>query len=115
MKVQVKFGKKLNKFLNTDWDSTINKAMTRVTLMVQNKAKELAPVDTGTLRRSITSDFSRLSQGITVVGSPVPYARRRHFENYKNPQTLLYLERGYTEQESELKSILKNALENAIR
>lgn len=31
---------------------------------------------------------------VTFGGGNVPYARRRHFENKKNPQTLRYLERA---------------------
>lgn len=46
------------------------------TLMVQGKAKELAPVDKSTLRKSIlrevTSDFGK-------VGSNIPYAKYQEF------------------------------------
>lgn len=59
------------------------------------RSRMLAPVMTGDL-----ADSGRVEQnpngGVTVTfGSPsVPYARRRHYENERNPQTLHYLKRG---------------------
>lgn len=48
---------------------------TRAILAVEGKAKELAPVDTGTLRRSITHDVQPMAGGIRAsAGSAVPYA-----------------------------------------
>lgn len=58
-------------------------------------AQAYAPVDTGALRDD--GRVQRDSEGaITVAfgGLSVPYARRRHYENNKNPQTKLYLERA---------------------
>lgn len=107
MKIGFKKSKALSKFMEVDWEDEINVWLAKVALAVQNKAKQLAPVDTWTLRRSITTDYSNIQQWYVRVGSPVPYARRRHFENYKNPQTLRYLERWYTEQKSTLDWILK--------
>lgn len=61
-----------------------------------NRGKMLAPYLTGALKAS-----GRVVQGTkgssTVFGGSdvgVPYARRRHFENKKNPQTLLYLQKA---------------------
>lgn len=54
----------------------ITKAMNRSVLSVERSAKQVVPVDTGTLRRSITHEV-RPSPGMVVgrVGSNVPYAR----------------------------------------
>lgn len=100
--------------MRIDVGNVVQLALTKVTLMVRNKAKELAPYDTGALRKSITSDFALVKLGISVVWSPVPYAKRRHFENNKNPQTLLYLERAYTEQEQELRKVFLDTIRKAL-
>lgn len=62
---------------------------------IHRRAVALAPVDTrnlvnsGKIVRNRTADYS------IVFGSlRVRYARRRHYENKKNPQTLRYLERA---------------------
>lgn len=58
-------------------------------------AQAYAPVDTGALRGD--GRVNREQEGtITVAfgGLDVPYARRRHYENNKNPQTKYYLERA---------------------
>ena len=51
-------------------------AMHRSVLTLEGKGKALAPVKTGTLRRSITSEVRSAGGVITgVVGTNVPYAR----------------------------------------
>lgn len=58
-------------------------------------AQAYAPVDTGALRGD--GRVVREQEGsITVAfgGLEIPYARRRHYENNKNPQTKYYLERA---------------------
>lgn len=54
----------------------ITKAMNRSVLSVERSAKQVVPVDTGTLRRSITHEV-RPSPGMVVgrVGSNQPYAK----------------------------------------
>lgn len=55
----------------------------------------LAPKDTralvnsGRIVRNGVANYS-----IIYGGGPVPYARRRHYENKKTPSSLRYLERG---------------------
>jgi len=67
MKISVNLSQNLKIFLQADLRIPIEKAMTQITLTVQNAAKVNAPYDTGTLRRSITSDFSQIRQGMTIV------------------------------------------------
>ncbi|MFK8055483.1 MAG: HK97 gp10 family phage protein [Saprospiraceae bacterium] len=114
MKISLKLSKNMQKFQRLNIQDVIGKALTQSALMVQNKAKQLAPFDTGSLRRSITTDYSRLSRGIAVIGSPVPYATRRHYENFKNPQTLRYLERGYTDQKNQIDRLLAQAFNSYL-
>lgn len=58
---------------------------------IHKRSVGLAPRDTSALVNSGT--ISQIDSGykITYGSSRVPYARRRHFENKKNPQTLGYL------------------------
>lgn len=60
---------------------------------IDKRAKILAPKDTRALVNSALIQPSTLSDTYTVKfgNSKVPYARRRHYENKKNPQTIGYL------------------------
>lgn len=61
---------------------------------IHRKAVALAPVETSALRNS--GKVEPVTDGYSIIfgSSRVPYARRRHFENKKNPQTLGYLARA---------------------
>lgn len=78
--------------------SEINKIENALGIMgrrILHLAQAYAPVDTGALRAD--GRVVREQEGtITVAfgGLEVPYARRRHYENNKNPQTKYYLERA---------------------
>lgn len=63
--------------------------------VILNRATMLAPKLSGALVESGRVD-SNPAGGISVIfgGGNVPYARRRHFENKKNPQTLHYLQKA---------------------
>ena len=58
------------------------------------RARMLAPVLSGDLK--MNGRVEKIPNGVSVVfgDSRIPYARRRHFENRKNPATLNYLERA---------------------
>lgn len=79
-------------------------------LIVQNAAKENAPYLTGTLRRSISTDFDKITQWVVIVWSPVVYARRREYENYLHPERKFYLKRAYTENKKEILDIVRKYL-----
>jgi hypothetical protein len=61
---------------------------------IKNRAKMLAPKLTGALRADGRVEKRGDHTVVTFGSSKVPYARRRHFENRKNPQTLHYLQRA---------------------
>lgn len=63
--------------------------------VILNRATMLAPKDTGALRDSGRVE-RKASGGVSIIfgGGKVPYARRRHYENKKNPQTLGYLKKA---------------------
>jgi len=79
--------------------------LTQGALMVQNKAKENSPYHTGTLRRSITTDYSMMNTGKAVVWTNTVYARRREFENNKNPHTKYYMERAMKDSEANIRDL----------
>ncbi len=79
--------------LEIDLDKTVLNLATDV----HSTASRLAPRDTGNLVKS--GRISRVDEAHYTVtfggdagGFNVPYARRRHFENKKNPGTIGYLE-----------------------
>ena len=53
-------------------ESHVSRGVVKATLLVEKTAKEMCPVDTGTLRRSITHEF--LNKTTAIVGSNVIYA-----------------------------------------
>lgn len=61
---------------------------------IHNRAQMLAPVLTGALKADGRVEQKGGQITVKFGGSSVPYARLRHFENRKNPQTLRYLERA---------------------
>lgn len=72
----------------------INQGLLEMTTDIHTRSTILAPKDSRALVNSGRID--RISDGykITYGSARVPYARRRHFENKKNPQTLRYLDRA---------------------
>lgn len=50
-------------------------------------------VSSGRIKRNDTANYSVIFGG-NADGFSVPYAKRRHYENKKNPQTLRYLEKA---------------------
>lgn len=61
---------------------------------IHRRSNILAPVETGALVNSGRIDSVPNGYKITYGSSRVPYARRRFYENNKNPQTKRYLERA---------------------
>ena len=60
---------------------------------IQAKAQENAPYETGTLKKSIGTRIWAYSATIWPRG--VDYARRREFENNKNPSRKFYMKRSW--------------------
>ncbi len=82
--------------LSTVWLSASElereEALAEMMTDVHRRAVMLAPVDTSNLVNS--GQITRVGEQhykVTFGNAQVPYARRRHFENKKNPQTLGYL------------------------
>lgn len=72
----------------------LKRANQKMAETVVERSRVIAPILTGALRAD--GRIVSIPNGLRVRfgGEKVPYARRRHFENLKNPHTLHYLERG---------------------
>lgn len=90
-----------------------NVALTMATDTHQ-QASFIAPVDKGNLVASGRIEREGLAEYTVSFGGEsgdvsVPYAKRRHFENFKNPQTLGYLERAGDNVAKNKRKYIKNA------
>ena len=83
--------------MKAGWDSTagLERGLAEMATDIHKRATILAPKDTRALvNSSRIKRLSAVAYQISFGSSQVPYARRRHFENKKNPQTLGYLSRA---------------------
>ena len=75
---------------------------------IDRVAKTNAPKDSSALVNSAKINHEgNAHYSVTFGDSTVPYARRRHFENKKNPQTLNYLENAGDDTARNIKRYLK--------
>lgn len=102
------------KNLNFNIENATNLALTKIWLIVQNRAKENAPYLTWTLRKSIATDFDNISKWFVVVWSPVQYAKRREYENKLHPDRKFYLKRWYTENKKEILNIVRRFISEKL-
>ena len=58
---------------------------------IHRRAADRAPIETGALKNSGKIEPVTNGYKVKFGSSRVPYARRRHYENKKNPKTLGYL------------------------
>lgn len=82
---------KMNRNWSQQVSSQLNAGLLEMTTDIHKRAVILAPVDTGALRNSGEVDKIQNGYRVTFGSERVPYARKRHFENRKNPQTRGYL------------------------
>lgn len=85
--------------IKPNWSANILRGMNTGLLSmvtdIDRRSAILAPKDTRALVNSrLISVIGNMAYSLTYGSSRVPYARRRHFENKKNPQTLRYLEKA---------------------
>lgn len=75
--------------------SQLDRGVLQLATDIDRVAKMFAPQETGALRGSGRIERKGVGHYAVIYGSgPVRYARRRHYENQKNPGTLRYLERA---------------------
>jgi len=91
-----------------DMSDPIQKALLKISLLIQNSAKEFAPYKTWSLRKSITHVIQKNK---AIIWSPLKYARRRNYENNLNPDRKFYLvARAYDTNKDEIQQIFKDTL-----
>ena len=72
----------------------IQEALAKMGNSVHNRAVLFAPELTGALKDNGDVKVGNMNVVIGFGGLKVPYARRRHYENNKHPQTRRYLQRA---------------------
>ncbi len=102
-----KFLKKVGKLSNLR--PVIQLSLQQSALTVQNTAKQLAPVLTGNLRRSITHE---VKTDLARVGTDVIYARVREFNTKKIPKG--YLRPALTRNRKKIRQIFEKNINNII-
>lgn len=84
--------------MKPNWDGQIEDGMKRALLEmstdIHRRAVINAPIKTSALRNSGRVEPVQNGYAIRFGSSRVPYARKREFENFKNPQTKHYLGRA---------------------
>lgn len=95
--------------------SAIQIMLMDVSNVIQNSAKINAPYQTGTLRKSINTDFDKIQKWVAVVWSNVKYAKRREYENNKNPDRKYYLWRWYSENKWKIEKIIEDAFNKTMK
>lgn len=78
-----------------DQQRALNRTVLTMATDIHRQSAILAPKDTRALVNSGKINKEKnASYNVEYGSTKVPYARRRHFENKKNPHTLKYLERA---------------------
>jgi len=91
-------------------DNHLDKTVAVMATDIHRQASILAPhasgalIGSGRITRNGQADYD-----VTYGGGKVPYAKRRHYENRKNPQTLKYLERAGDNVSRNLKRYIESA------
>lgn len=80
------------------------RAMVTAAIGTSNAAKRGAPYDSGALVNSIRVDTTKQNEifvlaGGNNAGKKVPYAKRREYENKKNPQRKFYMHNAFKQLE----------------
>jgi hypothetical protein len=103
----VKFTSRINQWSKRKAQD-LDAAMFELATTIHRDAGNLAPVDTAALVKS--GKVKRNGEGnysIIFGGGAVRYAKMRHYQNKKNPQTLLYLKRAGDSNSKNFKRYIK--------
>lgn len=86
---------KINRTWSKDQEKNLEVGLLQLITDVDRRSAIIAPKETSALvnSRRITKLGAFVYQ-LKYGSARVPYARRRHFENKKNPQTLGYLDKA---------------------
>lgn len=85
----------INKNWSNNEEANLEAGLLELITDVDRRSAIIAPKDTSALVNSRRiSKLSKFAYQLKYGSSRVPYARRRHYENKKNPQTLGYLDKA---------------------
>lgn len=93
MKVKVEINSNLNVWTKVT-EQNLDNAARSMADSIKILASAKAPVLTGNLKRNGHIEGNAGRYEVVYGDGLVPYARRRHFENKRHPQTLNYLKDG---------------------
>lgn len=94
-----------------DTERKLDKAVLEMAIDIHRVAGLFAPKDTRALVNSARIAKEGLAHYIVVFGGgSVPYAKRRHYENRKTPNSLRYLERAGDATARNVKRYLKDVI-----
>lgn len=88
------------------------------TQRIAKQARENAPIDTGTLKKSIGVEPGNITRSTTetrVGPRRVVYAIRREFENKRNPGKKFYMKRAHENAEAIVKEEFTKAVDIVIK
>lgn len=95
-----------------DLKNPIHKSLSQATTKIQRRAKKNAPVLRWTLRRSIKTDLREVNKWIWHVYTDLVYARKREYENRKNPHRRFYMTRAVQDTSWEVEKIFLRNLKD---
>ena len=72
----------------------MDRSLLELATVISRDASNLAPRDTGNLIASGRIEKKGNGYAVSFGGGSVKYAKRRHYENKKNPHTKRYLEKA---------------------
>ena len=93
MKVNVTLKSRAEEFIKVE-KANIENASYGAGALILSRARMLAPELTGNLKRGGRVEQKGDTTSVVFGGYDVPYAKIRHHQNKKNPQTLHYLQRA---------------------
>lgn len=107
---KLKFTSRIKQWRSTREDK-LGVAMLALATDIHRVAVQNAPHDEGHLQGSgKVTKVDNTAYKVTFGDDRVPYARRRHFENKKNPQTLKYLERAGDSQSKNIEKYIERVI-----
>lgn len=96
---------------------TAFKGIKKLGEVILGESQKLVPVDTGTLKRSGTTQSSKKDHSVTISYN-TPYARKQHEDNTLNHPRggqAKYLERPFNEKSGEAETYIADALQKKLR
>lgn len=115
MEINVKINVNLD---NLDINKIHQIGLINSTQIIAKQARENAPIDTWTLKKSISiepNNITKTTKQARVWSRKVVYALRREFENKKNPHKKFYMKRAYDNAQEIVQKEFEKAVQLVIK